>query len=196
MTIGGLPPTSPASPIATQKTEITSAIKRLREVAPQQPADPRLHWLAPVYVQPLDVRIVLEALFSAERRNEELVRDLAARDRTIRTIERGALHDVDAERRRAEAAESALASLTGQVGEMRERAAKVCEAHQAAYLPDDDYRLKAPADYEWLMTIAAALGDAAKGIRALAPSPPGISTTGEDVVLSPSPKEPEPAPSS
>lgn len=66
---------APASPIATQETEITSAIKRLREVAPQQPADPRLHWLAPVYVHPLDVRIVLEALFSAERRNEELVRE-------------------------------------------------------------------------------------------------------------------------
>lgn len=194
---------APASPIATQETEITSAIKRLREVAPQQPADPRLHWLAPVYVQPLDVRIVLEALFSAERRNEELVRERLAAWMIQHGIATGhgdtfedLLGELSAHVRKMQAdrapspnslrlladavisRDATIASLTGQVGEMRTLLDWI-----ASRLATDGFE-----------HLAQTVRNETR--RALEPSPPGISTTGGDGAPTPSPKAPEPAPSS
>lgn len=98
-----------------------------------------------------------EVLSSAERRNEELVNAAERhRDMLKQLLDEANARHFDAAMR-AEAAESALASLTGQVGEMREALEKIADLgeHRAANAP----------------TYARA---------AIATSPPGISTTGGD----------------
>jgi hypothetical protein len=167
---------APASPIATQET----VDRIMADFGMGLPVDQRI-----------DLRAAIrEALSSAERRNEELVRAHEARLLEIGNERQddgnkylAALRAYRMERERATKAEATIASLTGTVGElMRERAAKVADEQAEKLRGVMDLADTGGFDVCALVfkACAKAADDIAATIRALEPSPPGISTTGGD----------------
>lgn len=125
---------APVSPTATQETSDQLAQRAVDELRRY------CGGLSPVFepaLQDLIAEAVRSALSSAERRIEELVRDLGARERRIEELEIERANARESEAYATDcfreahtalgAAESRLASLTGQVEDMRERAAKVAD---------------------------------------------------------------------